>query len=206
MDSMIPAALDASDLAVSFSEPSAMPPRGAMAGYLGTRFSEEDLDDEDKVLEEDRRFLPLVRAYPVVPLLGATFRVSTEAEIGERLRQLLALRLPGIEWSLQDGWNWGPAFRKYQLVHVSLAAPPDLATGQPMSLELYGRLQSVDGLRLDSPAGRAWSERRIDTFLQAQGRNPSEMPPVEGTNFFIELVAATYANVQFPGAGVPFYM
>jgi hypothetical protein len=206
MHSMTPAAFDASDLAASFPVSSSAHPRGAMAGYLGPRFSVRDLDDEDKVLDEDRQFLPLVRAFPVVPLLGATFKFSSEADIGERLRQLLALRLPGIEWELNADWDWATAFRKHQLVHVSLAAPPDLATGQPMSLELYGRLQLVDGLHLDSEAGRAWSERRIDAYCEAQSRTPGELPPVEGSEFFMALEAATYSNVQFPGVGVPFYM
>ncbi len=206
MHSMTPAAFDARDLAASFPEASAVRPQGAMASYLGARFAVHDLDDEDKVIDEERQFLPLVRAFPVVPLLGATFKFSSEADIGERLRQLLALRLPGIEWELNSDWNGAPAFRKYQLVHVSLAAPPDLATGQPMSLELYGRLQFVDGLRLDSKAGRAWSERRIDAYCEAQARKPRELPPVEGSEFFMALEAATYSNVQYPGVGVPFYM
>jgi len=90
--------------------------------------------------------------------------------------------------------------------NTKLKKLPDLATGQPMSLELYGRLQFVDGLHLDSEAGRAWSERRIDAYCEAQSRTPGELPPVEGSEFFMALEAATYSNVQFPGVGVPFYM
>lgn len=81
MHSITPAAFDARDLAASFSESSAVRPQGAMASYLGARFAVHDLDDEDRVLDEDRQFLPLVRTFPVVPLLGATFKALQPREL-----------------------------------------------------------------------------------------------------------------------------
>lgn len=133
-------------------------PTGAMAAHLGRQYTVAELDDEDKIMEEDRRFLPLVRAYEVSPLLGATFTIRNAQEIGAALGRLLEEKLPGIGWQLKD--QWLPAFAKYQLVHTSLAAPPDLATGQAMALEIYGQLWSVDGMLLNTPEGRAWLMRQ----------------------------------------------
>ena len=61
-------------------------------------------------------------------------------------------------------------------------------------------------MELDSPAGRAWSDRQIGNFCEAQSRGLPSFPPVEGTAFIMELIAATYANIQYPGVSVPFYM
>jgi len=51
-------------------------------------------------------------------------------------------------------------------------------------------------MELDSPAGRAWRDRQIGNFCEAQSRGLPSFPPVEGTAFIMELIAATYANIQ----------
>jgi hypothetical protein len=201
--SMKPAVLFLEDLP-SLGEPVATRPVGAMAPHIGRQFSVAELDDEDKVSDDERPLLALVRAYEVPSLVGATFTFTNVDGISKSLGQLLAEKLPGIAWRLKD--EWAPAFSKYQLVHATLAAPPDLATGQTMSLEIFGQLWWVDGVPMDTPAGQAWKERQVEAFCNALAEEPRRLATPSDSTFVVRLEAATYANVQFPGVGVPFYM
>src|SRR5262245_60006447 len=109
------------------------PARGAIARLLGRRFTAEELWDEDRHGEHDRPLLALVRAYQVPALVRATFTMASSSELRPAVEHLLARRLPGIPWDT-DGVSDGP-FLKYLIVHASLPAPPDEATGQAMALE-----------------------------------------------------------------------
>jgi hypothetical protein len=97
-------------------------------------------------------------------------------------------------------------FLKYRFVHAHLAAPPDLATGQPMLLEVYATLQSVDGIALDSPAGQAWQQQQQVAFTRQIMESPTTFPSIQGSAFVVRIEAAVYTNVKSVGAGMPYYM
>lgn len=168
-----------------------------MAPWLGRRYSVEELDDADRVFDEDRPILSLVRAYEVPGLLGTEVGFGRDKGIADSLHVLLHAVMPGVPWALDGRSLWGP-LEKYGIVHTSIAAPADEQTGQPMSLEICANLVEVDGFRLDTPEGEQWIEQNI------WSRDRHE--PLPGSGFKVRLIAATYANVACPGVGVPFYM
>ncbi len=173
------------------------PPAGLMAALLGPRIPSEQVGDDEMFEEHGERVRALIRAYPVASLLGAQVTCMRDSELEARLAAVLDERCPGIEWRVNGERLAGP-LRKYGIVHTSVEAPPDEATAQPMALELYGEVTELDGNPVT--AGGAW----IDSW---RGRQGEIYPEVEVTEpFTFELVAATYANVLYPGANVPFYM
>src|SRR5262249_6049335 len=115
--------------------------------------------------------------------------------------EVLRERCPGIDWETPEVSD-GP-LRKYLILHTSVPAPPDEATGQPMALEVYGRLVASDEIDPNSPEGR----RVIEEPWAPRGAGPSHeerYPPLEG-ELALVLETATYANVRYPGVRVPFY-
>ncbi len=174
-------------------------PRGLMSPYLGKRYSVEELFDNELDDSEKQKSIPqlkLVRAYEITPLIHATFSIAHENELPAALEKLLKLKLPNINLTACDD-NWRVVFRKYLFFHQTLPAPMDTLTLQPMGIELYGRLKKLNGIDLDSPEGDEWMmKNRISFNLNNE---------VVG-DMTLEVQAATYANVQFPGINVPLYL
>lgn len=117
-------------------------PLGGAGGMLGPRLTSDQLFDEDHHLDTDYPLLSRVVAYPLLPLIGASFAVKSADDIGPALRKVFLERLPGLRWVVKDDWA-GP-FSKYKIVHGSLPAPPHPLTKEAMSLEVFG--SAKDGL------------------------------------------------------------
>jgi len=108
------------------------------------------------------------------------------ALIGRRIvvveRQGLAAAVLEVVRAALPGFPWEiardlrGAWDKYGIVHVSMAAPPEASGGRPMALEF---------------------------FAQADDWAPGAPVSLPAT---VTVRAATYANVAFPGVGVPFYL
>jgi hypothetical protein len=112
------------------------PLTGAMAPFLGNRFSMTRLDNEF-VEDDERDFLALIRAYPVVSLIGALLSANDELDLRDSLEALLGQHCAGLGWHVRRDVS-GP-LRKYGILHTSVAAPADETTGQPMALEVFAR-------------------------------------------------------------------
>lgn len=205
MSTLFPAAPCIRDLSALDAPRLAARPAGFMAPYLSRRFSVAELDDPDKVMAEDRPLLSRVRAFEVPCLVGRTFEFKSPEELPEPLVQLLQRVWPSVPWKSLDRNSW-PVFLKYRFVHANLPAPPDLTTGQPMSLEVYATLQSVDGIALDSPAGQAWEAQQRISFTRQLMESANTFPSVQGSAFVVRIDAAVYTNVKNVGAGMPVYM
>ena len=162
------------------------PSSGPMAPFLGRRLSVEEIASAASIevrdpneLAEIRKCAELVRASEVKPLLGVVYEVAGVDDFSPALNRTLSQHLPGITW---DGSPRLGPLQKYHILHTSMAAPVDEATGDTMALELFGHLvkdkENVGLMYGQLPAGA----------------------------FAIHLEVATYANVRYPGVGVPFYM
>jgi hypothetical protein len=180
-----------------------LPLCGPMARFVGAPVPAHRLPGHDDRTPHDAAPLPdRVIAYPVVALASARFDVARSADLPAAVACLLAERLPGLDWWVPDDWD-GP-FLKSLIVHHSLPAPPHPVTGEPMALELFGRVVRAGGVDLDSRAGLAWRlERRNRVFQALPLRQP---PPPLDVQVTVEVCAATYANLTHPGVGVPFYL
>ena len=88
--------------------------------------------------------------------------------------------------------EWGP--------QLSLLAAVDDATGrleaaqEAMVLELFGRLESLNG----EPVGIDWHRRRWPEHPLADETEIGDLA--------FRLTRGTYANTSVPGVGVPFYL
>lgn len=164
-------------------------PQGPLQGLVGPRIDARETDSE-KLEEASEELLSRIAAWPVLPLVGASFEVKSVDHIADAVRELLGSKLPGIDWWVHEDWR-GP-FEKYGIVHGSMPAPPNPATGEPMALELYGKAEVP---RISGPM-RSPFESRPRGEGQAAVRYPVR----------VVIRAATYANITFPGFGVPFYM
>jgi hypothetical protein len=134
-----------------------------------------------------------VAAYPLLPLQGATFDVTCVEDIAPCMRRLMAGCLPGFDWWIPEHWD-GP-FLRYGILHSSLPAPPNLATGEAMAIEVYGTADT---------AMEIGSEEWVAAWNAASATGAE----VLGVRFPTRVVVhvATYSNVRYPGVGVPFYM
>lgn len=174
-----------------------VPPRveGPLKGLVGSRIHPGErsgtLDEYDPPVRNRGR----IDAWPVLPLRGADFTIETPADIARALRRLLSEKLPGLDWWVPEDWL-GP-FEKYGMVHGSLPAPPNPATGQPMALEIFG---------MDSGGGiRSTAFRKAMHRWRSGKAKDEDRPPVVRYPARVIIEVATYANVAFPGFGVPFY-
>lgn len=177
-------------------------PDSPLRCYLGKQYSVDELLQSESFEETDREPLKRVRAYPVMPLINASFQIKSDNELGAAIKALLNEKLPGIEWRPKEDWQ-GP-FRKYYIVHGSIPAPPDMRTGQPMALEIFGELVAIDNIMLDSPAGHEWIRKRRMALSQAEHFD-HPLPDLTG-DMVVAIKNATYANIMYPGIGVPVYL
>lgn len=189
-----PAAL--SLLQLSASAPDALPqqrPQGPLKDLVGVRIRRPL--DGDYYTDEELAAADRLTAWPVLPLEDVTFEVQSLDGISDALRDLLARALPGMDWWVPQDWS-GP-FLKYGIVHHSIPAPPNPATGEAMAIELYGRVESE--LR---PRTQSWFDRMV------QRLRPRDIDEGGAARFpvRVRISVATYSNLMFPGFGVPFYM
>jgi hypothetical protein len=179
-----------------------------MAPYLGVRHAAEDLqahrEDDGGELAD---VLPMVRAYDVPALQGERLRVRALEEIGPGMEKLLVSACPDIEWRVDEG-RWSLPLQKYEILHASVAAPPDRSSGQPMALEVFGRAARLGAVDLGA--------RGAPGLAALLGLDPRrEYPPdcdrfaealvASGNDLEIVISKGTYANILFPGVGVPYY-
>src|SRR5581483_5715855 len=132
---------------------------GAMAAYVSSQYSVDEIwqyhiNHDEVHPNEEAHVRPLaarIRAFDVPALQGLTFTVSRLCDIAPALQTLVPKRLPTIEWKFGDAALLA-RIKKYGLIHEVVEAPRDEATGEPMALEVYGRLGQVNG----EPAGISW--------------------------------------------------
>jgi hypothetical protein len=169
-------------------------PPPCMAPYVGARLSLDELFDTENMAyanDEERRGAHFVRAFPVVTALGRTFSAATEGDIPGAVVAFLEGVCPGTTWPRPERYR--EALRKYGFLHLALDAPRDGATGHPMELELFAWGICLEGRE----PGAWWMLERV-----APGGYMDR--PVRGPLAF-RVETATYANVAFPGVGIPFY-
>ncbi|HEY7355721.1 MAG TPA: hypothetical protein VH590_04610 [Ktedonobacterales bacterium] len=178
---------------------------GLMAPFVGRQYTQEEVWQLCRVYQtpdglEEEELQPLaarIRAFDVPVLAQAEVTVNRLAELPAAFYNLLSARLLGWQWDAQQE-NWerahmtGPV-NKYGILHTTLRAPDDETTQQPMVLELFGRVLSVNG----QPVGIGWFKPR------QEDRAAEDAIPLGEVR--IQLQRATYANTRFPGIGVPFY-
>jgi hypothetical protein len=128
-------------------------------------------------------------------LSGVELKADSDTALRDALLACLNGQFAEIDWQ-PDRDLIGP-LRKYGLLHASLLAPPDGTTGQPMSLEICGSLFSAGDLIVND-----WE----DFFDYRHTLGDAYMSiPLPGP-VVIHLENAVYANVLFPGIGMPFYL
>lgn len=186
---------------VSASDADQRPVGGALAPYVGQQYSAEELWQYHRIHadvhpQEETELRPLarrIRAFDVPMLAGVTFGCRRFSDLAAALEQAVAAQLPGTACGPFDRVRPGRV-KKYGIVHVVVPAPLDEATGEDMVLELFGRLETLNG----EPVGRDWYRRRWP-----------EHPPdddAEIGELAFRLARGTYANTRVPGVGVPFYL
>lgn len=175
-------------------------PLGAMQPFLGQQLSVDELTNSDNLCDEPLELLHRVRAFPVIPLVGAVFQIAHESHLSSTLFGLLRERLPGIEWE-QNEISLA-VLHKYLMWHTSIPAPPDAATGQPMAIELCGDLIRFNDISLNSPEGRKWQDAWLEKYLPSEDKSQL----VLSGNLELNINVATYSNLLYPGVGVPLYM
>jgi hypothetical protein len=171
-----------------------------MASYVGHQYTTDELwhyhrDYVDVHPQEEAELRPLarrIRAFDVPVLAGVTWQCRRLRDLAASLEQMVAERLPGTACGPYDRVRSGRT-KKYGIIHEVVAAPMDEATQQAMVLELFGRLEALDG----EPVGRDW--------YPGWPENPPDDDAEIGELTF-RLQRGTYANTRFPGVGVPFYM
>jgi hypothetical protein len=168
------------------------PAAGRMVPFLGSMLDRDGLESETFL--DWPMVVPLVRAWPIDSLSGAVFSAGAEHDVGNALAALLAERCPGTTWDPPVRF-WGP-LRKYGFLHVTLAAPVDEATDQPMEMEVL-----ADATRIGEFADpQEWLRSRRSTLPEYGMSTPADGP----IEFAIR--AATYSNISHPGVGVGFYL
>jgi hypothetical protein len=167
-------------------------PQGLPPSWLGARLEVVGRAGS-KGQSEDERASSRVAAYPLLPLQGITFDVTSAEDIAPCMRSLMAACLPGLDWWIPEHWD-GP-FLKYGILHNSLPAPPNLATGEAMAIEVYGTANTAMDVGSDEWVA-AWNAARASGSEVLGARFPTR----------VVVHVATYSNVRYPGVGVPFYM
>lgn len=174
------------------------PPRSPLAALLGGRVDAATLGGIEQHADLPPEVLHRIAAWPVMPLLGATLELVDLEEAASGLHRLLCTHAPGVAWQVPDDLA-GP-LHKYLILHTSLAAASNDTVPEPMALEVYAACVSVDGVRLDSAEGDTWRRE----VLARDTRHGGGLHALGRLRF--ELRAATWANVSYPGVGVPFYL
>lgn len=186
-------------------EPDARPPGGPMAQYVARRFTSAELAaEEDNIIvaEDAPHLFDLVRAFEVSGVAGGRFTAPSPDQLAPCLERFLCERLPVFAWQVSSVYL-GPVW-KYLILHDHCPAPPDTATGQPMHLEVAGRVVRIGGLVIDWESD--WEEGPVHDWSLYHSRPVS----LDGADIVqpleVEMTAATWANVQSSSANMPWYM
>jgi hypothetical protein len=169
-------------------------PGPAMAPHVGRRLSADELrrgieGSTDCPCELPDSELERIWAYELPELVG----VEVVAERGDTLRPALGEVLTdtlGFDCRLEPGFDG--ALGKYGLIHVHLPAPAQGTS--PMAIEVAAEVTRIAGAPRPS---EPWPLMRHEPGFE------QEAP---GWPMAATILAATYANVDFLGVGVPFYM
>ena len=193
-----------SDLPLRFDP---RPVMGVMAPFVGHHYTMEEIwrfrqNYREIHKEEEKQLQPLaarIRAFDVPCLARTQLMVNRLGDLSETLSGLLLSHLSGWVWeSQQSQWQRfhlaGP-IKKYGILHTILRAPDDATTRQPMVLELFGRVSTLNG----QSAGKQW-------FRPFQQPDQTQEASLFLGDVCLLLERATYANTRFPGIGVPFYL
>lgn len=189
------------DPRVPASDADQRPILGKMAAYVGHQYTAEELwqfyqAHAEVYPQEEAELRPLarrIRAFDIPILSGVAFGCHRLGDLATVLERAVAERLPEIAWEPFDGVR-PSRVRKYGIIHEVLPAPADEATQEAMTLELFGRLESLDGELVH----RNWYRERWQ-----------ENPPTDDDeigDLAFRLIRGTYANTSVPGVGVPFYL
>ncbi|MDC3957606.1 hypothetical protein [Polyangium jinanense] len=184
-------------------------PTGPLAPYLGAQHELDALLTETEGPEE----AACVLAWPVPALVGRAIVAPDFEGLAGAIRAVLFEALGDLPIAV-DGSGYG-GLGKYMHLHTSVLAPP--MGDEPMALELYGRLVAVGDYDFRTrEAGRYLLHREREMHSLHPADPPTDaahlrmMDLIHGRDFpgplVVVLSAATYANVRFPGVGVPFYM
>lgn len=174
------------------------PVTGAMAPFLGKRYSVEEVwkgylqSQPERVDDIYHHLAPTIRAYAAPSLEGLEFTTTNIHDMAQVLQEMVARNLPTIAWEplvMDTG-----AIKKYGIVHVLMPAPIDETTGDAMILEIFGMLLHAN----HRPAGRLWFEE-----YKIPGKDGDLL---EFDEITAKVQVATYANTIFPNIGIPFYM
>jgi hypothetical protein len=192
-------------------------PLGMMKPYLGPQHNSEKIADnqEDEEFAQSHEYL---RAFPVLPLLGAEVTVQRDSELSTGLLRLLNSRLSGIGFEEADVSPM--ILRKYHFIHVSVPAPIDQATRQPMALEIYASLKNMrapegsyeHGLSLllrekDIPPILEYKAEAFPDVWQDDGfRIEGYMLHELAAQMTFAITQAVYSNIQYPNISGTFYL
>lgn len=179
-----------------------LPVCGKMRNYIGKQYSWQQLYDPDLYSLEDVPKLKWVRAYLIPNLIGKVIQLHHQNELSAKMYGLIQETLSEIEWEPFEVSTL--PFQKYFIVHFEIPAPPDNLTQQAMGLELFAELVTVNGISLNSEAGKSWMEAQNSLRIQADLMGEA-WPELIG-EFEIEVKAATYSNIRYPGIEVPLYL
>ena len=168
-------------------------PQGPLRDYVGARIRRQL--DGDHHTDEELAAAERLTAWSVPALQGATLDVQGVDAIADAVRDVLAKTLPGLDWWVPQHWS-GP-FEKYGILHGSIPAPPNPATGEAMAIELYGLAEDVL-----EPGTRPW----FDQLEQRLRRGDVDDVVAVAMPTRVRINVATYSNLMYPGIGVPFYM
>jgi hypothetical protein len=198
------------------------PVRGGMARYVGVQHEIEALyrnpcfemidafslwDDRVEPTPEELASLARVRAFHVPVLIGIRIEAPCARAFPEALRASLRSHCPGIAWEVPEEAAW--PLPRFLFFNVAVAAPIDETTGQPMALELFGRVEAAFGARLDTAAGQAWLRQYQAWRDERRDGDPApdmnQALALLDTPLQVLVATANYANVQCTGVGVPFW-
>lgn len=163
-----------------------------MAPFLGARLDPGTFEPE-RLSIEDRDALERVRAFEVPALQGIVIDFPRTLEANREIVSLLqrTLTFP-FEWKIERP-IFGALHKQAQLV-VSLDAPDDEATHQPMCLHLRGPVTHVENVALDSVEG----VQRLERVQRSFSATTDFRATLRSFSMRARVERAVWANVQAP--------
>lgn len=177
------------------------PVHGIMESVVGRQYTIKEIEHWQEVPITNEE-LSRIRAFAVPTLLGRRFTIEGDCQLPTALQQLVQATLPPFAWDATKV-SLGP-LHKYLLFHTSISAPVDLATQQPMALEIYGTVVGVNDLRRGTPEWKPWMTEWRQSYRTMIRTNPEQITLPE--RLTLEIHAATYANLWYSSVNVPLYL
>ena len=176
-------------------------PTGLMASYLGRRYEVQEFHNSEQYDLKELPLLSRIRAFNVSHLIGQRFSASNDVELIKVFPNFLNAQFHGfkLHWH-DDGYFPLARLRKYFFLHESVAAPLDRSTGQPMSLEIFGRVIRFGDADLTDPQ----KQQEFDLWSMNNVKD-GERPALD-QELVLEIETAIYSNLRHSGAGVPLYL